>query len=233
VAGPRARIGVARDAAFQFYYAENLDALRAAGADLVFWSPLVDRALPDVDGLYIGGGYPELHARQLSENRPLRDVVRDFAAAGRPVYAECGGLMYLAETLEDMEGDVHAMVGVLPAGVRMLPRRMTLGYTEVTLTRDTPIAPAGAVARGHEFHFSTIDPVPPSVGRAYRLATRSGGDRVEGYLIGHVLMSYVHLHFGSNPALAASFVDACVQSRSARPGATRSVVTEPVLGGPA
>src|SRR5438046_2246068 len=156
----RVRIGVARDAAFQFYYAENPDLLREAGAELHFWSPLDDHELPDVDGLYLGGGYPELHARRLSENTTVKKAVRRFAEGGRPVYAECGGLMYLAETLEDADGVAYPMAGVLPAGVRMRPRRMALGYTEVALTSDTPIGPAGAVARGHEFHYSTLDPVP-------------------------------------------------------------------------
>src|SRR5207244_3015940 len=141
------RIGVASDAAFQFYYAENFDLLREAGAELVFWSPLRDSELPDVDGLYFGGGYPELHARRLAENAAMRKAVRRFAEAGRPVYAECGGLMYLAETLGDADGVAHPMVGVLPAAVRLEPRRMALGYAEVVLTRDTPIGPARAVAR--------------------------------------------------------------------------------------
>src|SRR5207247_1010251 len=145
----RVRIGVARDAAFQFYYAENLDLLREAGAELHFWSPLDDHELPDVDGLYLGGGYPELHARRLSENTTVKKAVRRFAEGGRPVYAECGGLMYLAETLEDADGVAYPMAGVLPAGVRMRPRRMALGYTEVALTHDTPIGAAGAVARVH------------------------------------------------------------------------------------
>ena len=205
------RIGVARDAAFQFYYAENLDLLRAAGAELVFWSPVVGSELPEVDGLYLGGGYPELHARRLAENAAMRKAVRVFAETGRPIYAECGGLMYLAEALED--GITHPMVGVLPATVKMRPRRMTLGYTEVVFTGPTPLGPAGTTARGHEFHYSTLEPVPQSVGRAYRLGGRGAADRAEGYLIGRTLMSYVHLHFASNPELPRAFVAACAGSR--------------------
>jgi len=206
------RIGVARDAAFQFYYAENLDLLREAGAELHFWSPLGDHELPDVDGLYFGGGYPELHARRLAENAVIKKAVRRFTEAGRPVYAECGGLMYLAETLEDADGVAHPMVGVLPAAVRMRPRRMALGYTEVALTSDTPIGPAGAVARGHEFHYSTLDPVPDDVERVYRIAGRGATARAEGYRVGRTLMSYVHLHFASNPELPRAFVRACAGS---------------------
>lgn len=212
---PLARIGVARDPAFQFYYADNLDLLRAAGAELVFWSPLVDRELPDVDGLYFGGGYPELHAVALAANVGLRTAVRDFGESGRPIYAECGGLMYLAVALEDLQGEVCPMVGLLPATVRMRPRRMTLGYTEVQFAADTPVGPAGAIARGHEFHYSTIDPVPEWVPRAWRLDRRRGGSRSEGYLIRQVLMSYVHLHFASNPTLVTSLVQACQRARLA------------------
>jgi len=192
----RARIGVARDRAFHFYYSENLDRLRAAGADLVFWSPLDDAAPPEVDGLYLGGGYPELRARALAENAGAREGVRRCAAAGRPIYAECGGLMSLAERLED--GDVaHPMVGILAAAVRMRPRRLTLGYSEVELLADTPLGAPGTMACGHEFHASTLDEVPAAVPRVYRVRQRGeAGARLEGYLVGRTLMSYVHLHFG-------------------------------------
>jgi cobyrinic acid a,c-diamide synthase len=214
-AAGRARIGVARDSAFQFYYAENLDLLRAAGAEIVVFSPQTVGALPDVDGLYFGGGYPELHARALSENVGLVKAVRDFAEAGKPIYAECGGLMYLAEALEDLDGVTHPMVGLLPTTVRMRPRRLTMGYADVVLTADAPLAGAGTAARGHEFHYSSPDPVPESVRRVYRVSRRRGGERAEGYLVGRALMSYVHLHFASNPQIARSFVEACAGARRA------------------
>ncbi len=211
---PRATIAVARDLAFQFYYAENLDLLREAGAELVEWSPLADGEPPDVDGLYFGGGYPELHGKRLADNAGCRKAVRRFVLdLGRPVYAECGGLMYLAQSLEDAEGGVHEMVDVLPARVTMRPPRMSLGYVGVTLTAPTPLGRAGAVARGQEFHFSTLSPVPASVPRAYSVMAPGGVARAEGYLVGRALLSYVHLHFASNPALARGFVDACVEAR--------------------
>ena len=144
----------------------------------------------------------------------MRKAVRRFAEAGRPVYAECGGLMYLAETLGDADGVAHPMVGVLPAAVRLEPRRMALGYAEVVLTRDTPIGPARAVARGHEFHYSTLDPVPAGIERVYRVAQRGAPARAEGYLVGRTLMSYMHLHFASNPELPRAFVAACAGSRA-------------------
>jgi len=204
----RARIGVARDAAFQFYYADNLTRLAEAGAEIVGWSPLADTTLPDVDGLYVGGGYPEVHAARLAANDRMRRAVRAFAAGGGPIYAECGGLMYLAEAIEDATGAVHPMVGLLPSTVRMRPPRLTLDYASVRLAHDTPLGAAGARARGHEFHASTLDPVPDAVTRAY-VVEDGRGAHAEGYLIGRALMSYVHLHFGSNPDLATAFVGAC------------------------
>jgi cobyrinic acid a,c-diamide synthase len=209
----RARIGVARDAAFQFYYEENLDLLRRAGAELVAWSPLADADVPDVDGLYLGGGYPELHAAALADNASLRKAVFRFAEGGRPIYAECGGLMFLAESLEDVRGRVHPMVGVLPAAVRMREHGLTLGYAEVTLAGDCPLGATGAVVRGQEFHASTLGPVPAAVPRLYRVRAPGGGERPEGYLVGRTLMSYLHLHFASHPACASAFVDACASAR--------------------
>lgn len=210
---PRARIGVARDAAFQFYYQENFDLLRDAGASLVFWSPLADADVPDVDGLYLGGGYPEVHARALAVNAPAREAVRRFVASGRTVYAECGGLMYLAEALETADGVAHPMVGVLPATVSMRAPRMTLSYSEVKLTADCALGCRGAVARGHEFHFSTLAAVPDRVPRVYSVAPPRSLAHAEGYAIGGALMSYVHLHWGSNPSMARAFVDACARRR--------------------
>ncbi|PYN09446.1 MAG: cobyrinate a,c-diamide synthase [Candidatus Rokuibacteriota bacterium] len=214
VVRPRVTIGIARDPAFQFYYAENLDLLRAMGAALVEWSPLSDAEPPDVDGLYFGGGYPELHAERLADNAGCRKSVRRLVLdEGRPVYAECGGLMYLAESLEDAHGRTHEMVGVLPGHVTMRPLRMSLGYVDVTLTLPTLLGPTGTRARGHEFHFSTLTAVPTTVPRAYTVAAHGGASRAEGYVVGRALLSYMHLHFASNPALAESFVDACAKAR--------------------
>jgi cobyrinic acid a,c-diamide synthase len=211
---PRARIGVAHDVAFCFYYRDNLTLLEAAGAELVYWSPLVDVSLPPVDGLYFGGGYPELHGAALGANKAMLDAVRSFAAEGRPIYGECGGLMYLADAIEDFDGATHTMVGLLPSTVRMRPRRLSLGYTEVTLQADSPFGGIGGVARGHEFHYSSLDPVPSSIARVYSLRRRRGEERPEGYRVGNALVSYIHLHFASNPDFARSFVRACAAPRS-------------------
>ncbi|MBB6098295.1 cobyrinic acid a,c-diamide synthase [Deinobacterium chartae] len=197
----RARIGVAWDEAFHFYYPDALEALEAAGAELVRFSPLRDAALPEVGALYFGGGYPELHAAALEANRTLRAAVRDFAATGRPVVGECGGLMYLGRSLSDPQGQVFEMTGVTPLRSRMTGR-LTLGYREVVALHDSPLAQAGQTLRGHEFHYSVLE--DPSPRPAYRAA---GGQQLEGYASGSVLASYLHLHFAGAPDLARRFVE--------------------------
>ncbi|MCI0548117.1 MAG: cobyrinate a,c-diamide synthase [Candidatus Rokubacteria bacterium] len=211
------RIGVARDPAFQFYYPENLERLEAAGAEIVTWSPITHAALPDVDGLYLGGGYPELHAPALAANEAMRAAVREFSESGRPIYAECGGLMYLAEAIVTADGRAWPMVGLMPSRVTMAGARLAIGYREVETTAPGPLGPAGVRGRGHEFHASALDPhVPASVRRLYAVGDRDRGPRrTEGYAVGNTLMSYVHLHFGSAPAMAESLVAAC-----RRPAAT-------------
>src|SRR6266853_2114109 len=205
-----ATIAVARDRAFQFYYPDNLQALEHAGARLVFWSPMADQVLPAADGLYIGGGYPELYGRELAANAAMRAAVRTCARSGRPVYAECGGLMYLAESLTDLDGHVWPMAGVLPVPVVMERSRLVIGYREVTLTSAGPLGSAGTRARGHEFHCSRLGDIPAAVKRLYAVTDGGGGSpRAEGFVIDGAVLSYVHLHFGSNPALAANFVEAC------------------------
>jgi len=207
---PVATIAVARDEAFQFYYEDNLEMLEDAGARVVRWSPARDAALPAADGLYLGGGYPELHARALSANDELRRQVRAFAESGRPIYAECGGLMYLVETLTDLEGKSWPMVGSLPVTVDMRDRGLTIGYREVEMTAAGLLGPAGTRARGHEFHRSSLGSVPDSLARVYAVSDGHGGrPRAEGFATRGILASYVHLHFGSNPDLARNFVSAC------------------------
>lgn len=195
------RIGIALDEAFHFYYDDNLDLLREAGAELVPFSPLADRALPGaLDGLYLGGGYPEAHKDALTANASMRGALRSFDG---PIYAECGGLMYLGESLDDAP-----MCGVLPLRTRMTGRLRTLGYREVTTVADTPLGPAGTAFRGHEFHYSEL--VSTELSPSYRTRGR-GGEGVEGWARGRVLGSYVHAHFGSNPACAANLVASCAR----------------------
>jgi len=153
----RVRVGVANDAAFCFYYADNLDRLARAGADLIFFSPMTDR-LPDVDALYLGGGYPELHAAALAASR-CREDVRQAADDGMPVYAECGGLIYLTERLATGDGD-YPMAGILPAAATMTDRIQALGYVEARVVGGAPVFAPGSAFRGHEFHYSRLDCAP-------------------------------------------------------------------------
>jgi cobyrinic acid a,c-diamide synthase len=209
---PRVKIAVARDEAFCFCYPENLELLQAAGAEIVPFSPLRDPSLPaGIEGLYLPGGYPELHAERLAQNVGLLRAIREAAAAGLPVYAECGGFMLLAESI-----DGQPMAGVFSARARMLPKRKALGYREMTFAHDTILGPAGTMIRGHEFHYSEID-MPKRISRAYQLA-RADGTRLEdeGFVSGNVLGSYVHLHFGSNPQVPANFVESCRKYRPAK-----------------
>ena len=211
--GPgQVRIGVARDRAFCFYYPENLRLLEAAGADLVFFSPLSEKRLPEnLHGLYLGGGYPELHARTLSENRKLIRDLRRFVQAGGPVYAECGGFMVLMKSIQDLEGRVYPMADIFPFRARMQDRLKALGYREVQTRADSLLGPSGTRIRGHEFHYSSIVSTPEDeVPTLYGLQDRSGSlERTEGYRACNALGSYVHLHFGSNPEVASHCVDFC------------------------
>ena len=204
------RIGLARDEAFCFYYADNLELLEQAGAELVEFSPIND-PLPDgLDGLYIGGGYPELHAAGLAGNTATTGAIREFAATGGPIYAECGGLMYLADTLE-LDGATYALCGVLPLSTRM-PAPLKIAYVEINTTGG--LFGRGNTARGHLFHHSEISGEPRAT-RCYDVQTSHGDQIEDGYQIGNVLASYVHLHFASEPALATAFVDRCQNFRAA------------------
>jgi cobyrinic acid a,c-diamide synthase len=190
---------VARDQAFCFYYAENLRLLEQAGARLVPFRPCDGDGVPaGVDGLYLGGGYPELHAARLSGNTAFLDGVRGLHRAGAPIYAECGGFMTLCQGLTDGEGRFHPMVGIYPARCEMDRRAFRLGYREV---RTGGAAGAELSIRGHEFHYSHISAMPAEVERRYRVVNARGDPLPEeGYQLGNTLAGYIHLHFGSCPA---------------------------------
>ncbi|HEY3319997.1 MAG TPA: cobyrinate a,c-diamide synthase [Planctomycetota bacterium] len=203
------RLGVAFDAAFHFYYPDNLEALESAGCEIVRFSPISDAHLPKVDALYLGGGYPEQHAAELSANASMLADVRAFAAADHPVYAECGGLMYLSQGIHTLDGKRHAMAGVLPVWTRMLKKRKALGYTEVTLREDSLWGKRGATLRGHEFHYSELveDAREPSWRAPYTVAyRRSDAPVAEGFQRGRTLASYIHAHFASRPDAVANLV---------------------------
>ncbi len=211
----RTRIGVALDRAFGFYYQDSLDLLAAWGGDVVPFSPLDDRVLPEgIDGLYFGGGFPELFAADLAANRPMRRQVRAAAAAGLPVYAECGGLMYLCRSITDFEGRSHPMVGLLPARSRLQRQRLRMGYATLRARRDTPLLRQGQEVRAHEFHWSVLDRALPAETAAYAVADQ--GERPEGLAAGNLLASYMHLHFAARPDLAPRFVAACAAWRASQ-----------------
>lgn len=202
IASKPVRLGIARDEAFHFYYPDNLAALEAAGCELVEISPLHDGQLPEaLDGLYIGGGYPEEFAEGLAANTTMRKSIRDFAEQGGLIYAECGGLMYLSEGIKTTDGQVFPMLGILSAGTRMKERRQSLGYVEVHLKQDCFWGRVGESLRGHEFHYSELTSQPTDWHTAYEMRYRRLKiSTSEGFLSGRILASYAHLHFASSPA---------------------------------
>jgi cobyrinic acid a,c-diamide synthase len=211
----KVRFGVARDEAFCFYYPDNLELLGAAGAEVVFFSPLHDARIPaNLQGLYFGGGYPEVHAEKLAANTTMRQAVRAFVEEGRVVYAECGGFMYLTSGIRDVQGTLFPMVGVYPTVARMLPRLAALGYVEVAIEQANDFLPSGRV-RGHEFHYSELEGrefFGGTITPVYQVRKRHDDEaRLEGYKYRRCLASYLHLHFGSSPEFAAALVEAARQ----------------------
>lgn len=212
---PHPGIAIARDEAFSFIYEDNLDLLRAAGARLCFFSPLRDQALPDGTGaIYLCGGFPELYAAQLAANGSMLAALRGAAARELPIYAECGGLMYLTEAVIDAEGVAYPMAGLIP-GRSMMTGRLTLGYRTVRAMADSWLWRADETVRGHEFHYSVWEDRPAATSwlyerlpDAFRPATSPEGARV-----GSVLASYIHLHFLAAPQLATRFVAAARVAR--------------------
>jgi cobyrinic acid a,c-diamide synthase len=215
VAPPRCRLGLAYDEAFHFYYEYNLRLLVDLGAELVRFSPVNDTQLPDVDGLYFGGGYPEVTAEALSANIPMRTAIRRFAAAGGPIYAECGGLMYLTEGIRALDGKIWPLVGLIPGIAVMHDKLQAIGYAGVETRAPSFLGSARTAWRGHQFRYSTLEPIPPeTIERLYRVAPRWGGAPfMEGFHRGNLLASYVHSHWASNPAVAGNFVSACAERR--------------------
>lgn len=199
------------DEAFHFYYQDAFDALREAGCEVIFFSPIHDRTVPEgLDGLYLGGGYPETMARELSGNESMRESVRAFAESGKALYAECGGLMYLSQSVITLQGDAYPMAGILPVNTRMCARRRALRYAEVRLTRDALWGRAGDLCRGHEFHYSELVedwPWDSRWERVYALKHRKDEEiAYEGFQRGRVLSSYVHLHLAGRPEAVSRFV---------------------------
>lgn len=206
----RIKIAVAKDAAFHFYYPENLELLQLYGAELLFFSPLAGDTVPaEASGLYIGGGFPEEFAAELSGNEAVKMSFRRAIGAGLPTLAECGGFMYLTEEIETTDGASYPMVGVIPGRVTMQRKLAALGYREVVGHPENFLLPGGEQARGHEFHYSTF---APSGSFPYAYETKGlRGTKTEGYLQGNVTAGYTHLHFASNPEMVRRWIDTCME----------------------
>ena len=188
-------VAVAFDQAFCFLYQANLEWLQRMGARLHFFSPLTDTLPPDADAMYLPGGYPELHAAALADNGAMQAAIRDFVAAGKPLLAECGGMLYLADTLFDMDGDKHALLGLLPATATMGDRLAALGPQQIAVD--------GAVIRGHTFHYSSLG---TDLAPTWRAQTPDGRDGEAVYRHGSIVASYLHWYFPSNPQLIADWL---------------------------
>ncbi|BFH17348.1 cobyrinate a,c-diamide synthase [Paenibacillus melissococcoides] len=218
----RLRLALAYDAAFHFYYADNLEMLEEAGFELVRFSPLLDEPVPeDADGLYIGGGFPEAFAEQLARCGRTLGSIREAVEAGMPTFAECGGYMLLMDRLVTVDGEVCPLAGLLPGETRMGTKLAALGYREVSGT-DGNFLLRGGTARGHEFHYSTIEEPKAGPKQAYPPAYLSrgrAGEKPEGAVhpAGLPLVAgYTHLHFASNPEIVANWREACVAFRQKR-----------------
>jgi cobyrinic acid a,c-diamide synthase len=208
------KIAVAQDKAFSFYYQDSLDLLEAWGAEMVPFSPLWDADLPrDVSGVYIGGGFPELYAADLAENKSIMQAIKTAAGQGMPVYAECGGLMYLGRSMGDLQGNEYLMVGAIPISSRIDSPRLSLGYRTVQALHDGIFLRRGETVRGHEFHWSVIKRAVNG-SHAYRILEKEGVE--EGFQKKKLLASYIHLHLGSLPGMASRFVESCRRFREGR-----------------
>ena len=203
------RLAVARDRAFNFYYPDNLTLLEQLGAELVFWSPLEDKEIPEaIQGLYFGGGFPEVFAAELAENQTVICQINAVIQAGTPTYAECGGLMYLSREIIDFAGKAWPMVGILPCQVSM-GQRLTLGYRQATALQDSPLMAAGDIAWGHEFHRSSLKQLSPEPLYQIQGYGPNRAKTTEGWRVHQVHASYVHLHWGANPDMPQQFLATC------------------------
>ena len=212
----RIRIAIAKDVAFSFYYADNLDQLRQLGAELVFWSPIHDKTFPaNIHGLYLGGGFPEMFAADLSQNAAVRQALKTAIYAGLPTYAECGGLMYLCESLQTLQGQTFPMVGILPTNVKMA-KRLTLGYRCAIATQNTPLLTTGTTVWGHEFHHSELDHDGDSPIYTFSRETVAHPSEIsEGWHRYNVHASYLHLHWGDQPEIPQRFIQQCQDFQTA------------------
>lgn len=198
---PKFRLGLAWDEAFLFYYQDALDLAERLNSIIVRFSPLHDKAVPqNLDGIFLGGGFPELHLKRLSENTSFLDSLRAYSASGKPIYAECGGYMYLGKSIMDFEGNELPMAGLIPMKTEMTKRLQGIGYRKGVFREDNFLGPRGSTVQGHEFHYSRViydKDYPP----AYELFKADQATRMEGYARDNIVASYLHLHFSGHQEL--------------------------------
>ncbi len=217
-AGRTVRLAVAYDDAFNFYYPENLELLEEHGAKVVPFSPLEDDHLPqDAAGIYLGGGFPEIFVEPLAKNRSMAESIQRAYRSGIPIYAECGGLMYLGRSLRTDSGAIERMAGVIPVDVEMDGEIHRFGYRQLLTLEDSILSSRGQFYRGHEFHWSRITGHNGDLKPAYQMQNAEG-DVIgyEGFVAPNLLASYVHLHFGQNPVLVDKFVQHCREYTAVR-----------------
>lgn len=202
------KIGVAYDPAFCFYYQDNLELLRAAGGEIIWFSPMTDSALPNVDLVYLGGGYPELYAETLEKNEEMRKSIRKFADDNGVIFAECGGMMYLTQAITDFEGHRFEMVGIFSGTVSMSRKILTLGYRETEIQKTCILGETGTKVRGHEFHYSSFSPKGQTNYACQWSDAQSVKTGNDGLTKNNVLALYTHLHFGSQPSIPQHLVQA-------------------------
>jgi len=216
-ASDKVTIAIAKDASFNFYYQDNLDILKYYGANIVEFSPLKDKMLPQsIDGLYIGGGFPELFALKLSHNSGLKMSIYARAKEGMPIYAECGGLMYLVQNLIDFKKISFPMVGIFEAEVKMGNRLAALGYVNIEVLKSNILTKKGAKLRAHVFHWSHLDSRIKKDGLVYKLKKDRGNVTLDGLTRWNTLASYSHLHFGADIRFAKNFMRNCLEYKNKR-----------------
>ncbi|HEX9063250.1 MAG TPA: cobyrinate a,c-diamide synthase [Clostridia bacterium] len=205
-------IGVAMDRAFNFYYRDNLDLLEDLGSELVYFSPINDNVLPEsIQGLYIGGGYPEVYAREISSNLQMKKRIQDAINRGMPSYAECGGLMYMSENIIDRDGNSFEMMGIIPAVSEMTSKLQRFGYVDVQIEEDCVLSNRTSSVRAHEFHYSKTT-LKRECKSCYKVLKHRNDKVISwecGYKVNNLLAGYPHIHFWANPDLAKSFVENC------------------------
>lgn len=209
---PGIRIGVARDEAFSFEYPASLAILEELGAELIFFSPIHDKELPEVDALFLGGGFPELYLSALSENVKMLQAIRDLHALKKPIWAECGGFLYLCKTLKDFAGKEYSLVGIVPASTEMTRKLQAVGYVAAAAEADCLLAQKGEILRGHHFHFSQIIPESGDFPWAFRMKSRKG-EEVDGYRSENIIASYLHIHLLGNISAGVNFLKACKKAK--------------------